>query len=234
MRTMLVVLLAGVGAAGLLGQSRSVQVPETESFVAGGVPFVLPPPTPEFAEVGNGSRKALELLVPSSNRLVAGYVLARDLPSFIKGTNPRLTTYALVEVLRKTEDVVCRPADFKQFVADVQRQFGHQLDAVTKRGEDEVNRRIKALDLKNASVRIGKPIQLGDLFSTEDAYGFGALVPISVGEKPMAMIGGTVAVRAKQRLLFAYLYTEYKDDETVTWLRESTKKWAGALLASNR
>jgi hypothetical protein len=72
---------------------------------------------------------------------------------------------------------------------------------------------MKALDLKEATVSMGAPIQLG-------------------GRTTKTGMGGAL-VRVKQRLLFVYFYTEYKNEETVTWLRKATEDWVDAILEAN-
>ena len=59
-----------------------------------------------------------------------------------------------------------------------------------KEVEEEFNRRMKSLDLEEATVSLGKPIQLGCLFSKPDAYGFGMVVPVEMGGQKSTMVGG--------------------------------------------
>ena len=77
------------------------------------------------------------------------------------------------------------------------------------------------------------PVQLGRLFSKRDAYGIGMIMPLSMGGINMKMGMGIALMRVKQRLLFVYLYAEYKNEDTVKWLRKTTDDWADAILKAN-
>jgi hypothetical protein len=212
--------------------TRSIQV---ESFKAGGTPIAIPPPTIKMSEVGFDNREFIEVIVPPNNRLIAAFVLTKDLPKFTKESDDLIMSkYATVQVPRRGEYMDCKSSDFQEVTNGVKKQFGDDMSSSIKEAEDEFNRRMKALDLDEAIMSLGKPIQLGCLFSKEDAYGFGMLMPLSMGGKNMKMGMGAALMRVKSRLLFVYLYAEYKDKETVKWLRKTTEDWSDAIMKANK
>ena len=81
---------------------------------------------------------------------------------------------------------------------------------------------------------LGQPIQLGCIISKQDAYGFIAIAPLSTNGTTTNMAGSTTLVRVKKRLIFVYLYSEYKNEETLKWLRETTEVWVDAILNANK
>jgi hypothetical protein len=60
------------------------------------------------------------------------------------------------------------------------------------------------------------------------------MMPVAIAGKEAKMAMGGALVRVKRRLLFLYVYAQYKDDETVRWLRRSTEEWVDAVLEANR
>jgi len=40
-------------------------------------------------------------------------------------------------------------------------------------------------------------------------------------------------MRVKERLIFVYLYAEYKDEESIVWLRRTTEAWCDEILKLN-
>ncbi len=221
----------------LLGNAQNAEAKSTsiQSFKAGGTSIAIPPPTVEMTELGHDNRHLMDMSVAPNNRLIAGFVLNSDLPILIKGSGDlKMDKYAMVQVSRRAEHIDCGPNDFKEITSGAKEQFGDMMNSSTKEVEDELNRRVKALDLKNSTMSLGAPQQLGCLFSKENAYGFGMIMPMSMGGQNMKVAGGAVLMRVKQRFIFVYLYAEYKDEETVKWILKTTENWANAILASNK
>ncbi len=208
--------------------------PAPPSYKAGGTPIVIPPPTTDLVEVGDEARGVMEVAVPDSNRLIAAYLLPEDLPRLTKGSdNPELTKYALVEVPRSGEYSDVEVSDFKQMTDSASQELGAALNSAFSETEDEFNRRLKDLNV-NATASLGKPVQLGPLFAKTDAFGFGLVTQVTVGSSSTDMAMAAAIVRVKKRVIFAYLYAEYKNDDTVKWLRKSSEDWADAILKANQ
>ena len=228
-------LTLGIAAMSVAQDSITKPAP-VESYKAGGTPIAIPPPTTEMSEVGYDNREFIfEVFVPASNRLIAAFVLTKDLPKLTKGSDDLvISKYAMVQVPRRGEYMDCGASEFKEVTNSAKEQFGDVMSSSMKEAEDEFNRRMKSLHLDEATASFGKPIQLGCLFSKQEAYGFGMIMPLSMAGENIKMGMGVALVRAKQRLLFVYLYAEYKDEETVMWLRKATEDWADAILKTNK
>ena len=224
-----------------------------ESFEAGGTPIAIPPPTAEFSEIGHDNREFMETYVLGNiSGLIAYFVLAEDLKELTKGSDDLvmskyamvtsddlvMSKYAMVMVEPSSEYVNYGASDFEDLIDGIRDEFGEEefgvfMNSSIKETEDEFNRRMKSLDLDEATINFDKPIQLGCLFSMQNAYGFGVIMPMSIGGENMKMGSGTALMRVKQRLLIVCLYAEYKDEETVKWLRKTTGDWAAAILKAN-
>ena len=57
---------------------------------------------------------------------------------------------------------------------------------------------------------------------------------LSMAGANMKMCMGCALMRVKNRLLFVYLYSEYKDEDTIKLLRKATEDWADAILKANK
>jgi hypothetical protein len=208
--------------------------PAPPSYKAGGTLIVIPSPTTDMVEVGDEARGVMEVAVPDSNRLIAAYLLPQDLPLLTKGSeSPELTKYALVEVPRNGEYSDVEASDFKEIMDGASQEIGAILSSSFSETEDEFNRRLKDLNV-NATVSLGKPVQLGALFAKTDAFGFGLITQVTVGTSSSNMAMAAAIIRVRKRVIFAYLYAEYKNDDTVKWLRKSSEDWADAILKANQ
>jgi hypothetical protein len=204
------------------------------TYKAGGTPIVIPTPTTDLVEVGDEGRGVMEVAVPDSNRLIAAFLLTQDLPRLTKGSdNPVLTKYALVEVPRAGEYSDMEVSDFKEMTDSASQELGAAMNSSFSETEDEFNRRLKDLNV-NATVSLGKPVQLGALFAKTDAFGFGLITQVTVGSTSTDMAMAAAIIRVKKRVLFAYLYAEYKNDDTVKFLRKASEDWADAILKANQ
>jgi hypothetical protein len=236
MKRIVICCLMALGAVTAChAQDAVVKPAEVQSYKAGGTPIAIPPPSAAMSEVGRDTRGLMDVFVASSNRLIAGFVLTTDLPKLAKPSDDLvLSQYAMVQVPRREEYMDCSASDFKEVMDGMRETFGDVISSSMKEAEGELNRRLKSLDLKDATVSLGEPLQLGGFFSKPDAYGFGMVMPVSVGGRNARMVMGGAIVRVRQRILFVYLYSEYKTEDTVKWLRKTTEEWVDAVLRANR
>lgn len=208
---------------------------QTGSFKAGGVPIRIPPPTSEFVEAGDRLRNMMEVFVPASNRLISAFVLTDDLPRLSKGgDSSSLAEYALVEVNRQGEYADFGANNFNEVVQGAKKSLGDSSSEYTVKAEEEINRRMKSLNVANAQVSIGKPLQLGSFFSKPNAYCFGMIQSISMGGVNEKMVASATLLLVKKRILFMYLYAEYKNDDTIKRVRKISEEWSDAILTANK
>lgn len=217
----------GTGTA----QAQAVSSAAQAQFPVGSVNIALPAPQ-GMVELGN-QRSLFDPAVPDSNRLIAAFILQKDLPSLHDGSRQTLTPYAMVEVLRSGEDMSINADDFKGIADSISKQAGELVDSSFKESEDEFNRKMKAMNL-NLQVTYGKPVMLGTFFFKTDAYSFGMTAPVTANGQTTGMVVGTVLLRVKSHIVFAYFYTAYKDDQTPGQVRAVSEQWADAILAANQ
>lgn len=227
----LIALLAG--SPSLRAQNAAPQS-ITPTYRVGTQSIAFPAPTPDLHETASDYRVLLEFLAPSNNRLVAAFVLPDELKVLQAGNVPNLSTYALVEVPRRAEFSDINSDLFKQIVDTLSTQFGATVESSLKGQQDALNERLKALNSGAATVTLDKPVQLGSFFSRPDEAGFGMIISVAAKGTPTNLVMGMAVVRVHDRILMAYLYTEYKDAATVQWTRTTTEHWADAILAANK
>lgn len=221
-----------LSAWAVTSQARA-QTPASAQFIVGGVSVALPPlPGSGMVELGD-DRSRYEVVTPDSNRLIAAYLRAQDIPTLHSSGTGGINPYALIEVLRTAESSDINASDFKDLVTSVSQQIGSVIDSAFKESADEFNKRMQAMNL-NEQLSYGKPVMLGTFFFKTDAYGFGMIAPVTVNGQTVKMVVGSSLFRVRNRVLFAYFYEVYKDDQTPNEVRADTEKWTDAILAANQ
>ncbi len=86
---------------------------------------------------------------------------------------------------------------------------------------------------RSIEVTRDKPVLLGTLFSKQDAYGFGSINTLSTPGASVKMVTGMTILRVQSRLLYAFVFANYKDEDSVQWVRKTSEDWVDAILKSN-
>jgi hypothetical protein len=215
----------------LLAQDK----PAVPTYRAGLKSIAIPAPTSDLSEIGPDYRVLLEPLAADSNRLLAAFTSPDDAAAMRAGSSEGMKRYALVEVMRRAEFTAITPDIFKQVEDTLATQFGTTFDKALKDGQDELNHKLKAMNGdSSAAVNFDKPVQLGLLFSKPDACGFGAIMPASVKGVAVKLAVGMTVLRVQERLIYAYLYIQYKDEDSVQWVHKTAEAWADSILAANK
>ncbi len=215
-----------------LAAQTQTALPPDSAFRVGLKTITIPSPSPDLAETGPDYRVLLQTLVPTNNRLVAGFLTSDDLTNIRTKPSTSLSRYALVEAPRRAEWADITPDIFKQIDSTLTTQFEATANGF-KDQEDEINRRLKALG-QDKTVTIDKPLMLGAFFSKPDASGYGEILPIKFNDASKKVAVGVTFLRVRQRILFLYLYTLYTDEDSVKWVRTTSEQWADAVLAANK
>jgi hypothetical protein len=206
----------------------------TQTFRAGLKSIAIPSPSSDLSEIGPDYRVLLETLAPTTNRLIAAFIRPEDLHQILTGGDTPLTRSALVEAPRRAEFVEVDGATYKTVADAFAQQFGATLDGTIKSSEDDLNRKLKELNPEQASITLDKPLPLGTFFSKPDAASFGVVMSVSAKGPATKMVAAIGIVRAQNRILFLYVSSVYKDDASVRWVRETSERWADAVLAANK
>jgi hypothetical protein len=218
-----------------LAALRSQEKAAVPTYRAGLKSIAIPAPTNDLSEIGPDYRVLFEPLAADTNRLIAAFTSSDEAAAMHAGSSEGLKQYALVEVLRRAEFTTVTPELFKQVEDTMATQFGTTLNSTLKDQQDELNHKLKAAIGDSATaVNLEKPVQLGVLFSKPDACGFAAVMPVSAKGNNMKMVAGVIVLRVQERLIYAYLYTRYNDEESMQWIRKTAEGWADSILAANK
>ena len=233
---LVVLLLSACIALSLHGQASAAASP---TYEIGGVAIAVPVPWSGAVEAGPDKRHFMDQFVPPSNRLIAGFVDADDLPGIHPQDIKAPPRIALVAVSRQFESSNITEEGFKQIVESVSKNFDATVSAYAKDNEDRFNRRLQELNLDNAKISFAEPVSLGCLFSTPDSAAFGTIMHISASsagtpQSGLTKIISVLYIRAANRVLFAYIYADFKDKSTVLWLRKANEGWANQIVTSNK
>ena len=205
-----------------------------QSFKVGSVHIAIPQPRSDMIDAGKDNYEFVRLAVPEENRLLVAFVLTNELPRLTNGaTNLILTKYAMIQVSRGSETKDTDADDFTKVIDGAKKTFGDVVTSSVKEAEDDFNRRLKALGLDDPDFKLGKPVQLGCFVSTQDAYGFGLIIPVSMGTISTKMAMGGALVRVKKKVIFVYLYAEYTGSESAKSLRIQLQDWVDRILTAN-
>lgn len=207
---------------------------EPQSYRSGLKSIVIPPPTADLSELGSDYRVLMESAVPDTNRLLAAFLSAEDSANLRSRISKGFNRYALVENLRRAEFIDFDPDTFKQVSDSVAQQFGATLNASMKDYQEELNHKLKAMRGVDTTMTLDKPVQLGVLFSKPNACSFGMIESYSAAGNSVKMVAGMTILRVQNRLIYAYVYSVYKDDDSVQWVRNTSEQWADAILKANQ
>ena len=217
-----------------IAQTNSKQKLQTQTIKVGGVDINIPLPDTTFVEISNKYRGLVELFVPQSNRLLSAYVLKSELQGFLNlKPGNSLSEFALIEVPLQGEDMNFEPNDYEEFMDGAKEYLGGDLTSIKNETEEEFNSRIKSIGLANMQIKYGQPTQLGCFFSKKDIIAWGMLMSYEMNGLSSKMSIVTIFIRVKKRLLYIYLYSEYKNEETLVRLRSFGKKWSDEILKVN-
>jgi len=198
----------------------------------GAVSIAIPSPTNDLAEPGPDYRVIFETFAPTSNRLVAAFVPQDKMDAIRKGNAPPVDEYALVEVARRSEFTDIDSAAFQRIAEELAKQFGGDLSQFSSKGQEEINRNLKAL-AKSVSVTIDKPVPLGVFFSMTSAIGVGSITPYNVNGVTTRRVGCLAFVLVRGRVLSVLTYAAYKDEGTAMSVKTISEQWARAILKAN-
>lgn len=199
----------------------------------GGVTIKIPLIDSSFVEVGFTNRKNMEILVPNTNKLLCAYVLAKDLPYLLTGSNNEncLSKYSMIEVEKTLESKYVNSADFVTLVNYIKKNDIFKIDMI-KGAEKEINGRLEKLDLSH--LKLGQPTPLGCFFSKKDLFGQGFLMAYEENGVTKVTAKLSILIHVKTRYIMIIINSYYKGNETIKWLRIVGEKWGDKILKANQ
>jgi hypothetical protein len=140
----------------------------------------------------------------------------------------------MVQVPRRAEYADVTPQAFDEGVKSMAATLGAVTTKTTGDIMDEMNARLKALGGKPLAV--DNPEMIGELFRKTDAVGWAMLMGITGkdSDATATMAMAISLIRAKDRILFAYVYRAYESPESIDVLRKIADSWTNQILKENK
>lgn len=172
--------------------------------------------------------------VPESNRLLLAYVSSKDLKLLTDRTKYGLIRrYAIVQIPKNGEHKNISKNDFIRFKEYIEKDY-NMLKINPKQLKAQTGQILKELEMPESEFLSESPIFLGKLFSKDNSFGYAQLNTYIIGESKIKLIGAAIFIRVKKKLIFAYLYFNYENINTLDELEETAENWATRIIDTNR
>jgi hypothetical protein len=229
-------MILGAALCALAGSAQAQDAPPPPlKFFVGSASVTLPAPDTTYIEAGDRLRPTFfKYLVPSENKLIAAFIEKSYLVKLGEEgqTGGPPASYAMVQVSRMADATLFDANEFRTVIRNIPAPYSTLLQSTPAAMHTDLLNRVHELTVHPLSP--GRVRPLGAFFSKTDAAGFGVIRHISGEGQHLIQAQGTLFLHVRGKVLFAYIYTEYKGPETATQLAKATEAWADAILAANK
>jgi hypothetical protein len=194
----------------------------------------------EVSEIAPDVRKLSETMVPPTNRLLGVYVSHNDYQRILDGEYPEFDRYIFLQVGRDLERKNISQKGFRKLSGYLKTQQEEILEAVESRVDklfENTSEKLSEDYDVSFNMKVGEQVPVGVFLEHPNALGFVTLVKYQGnldGEKlDYVVAGGTLVLKIKRRLLYAYVYSTYEKQEDIDWVRSESTALADLLLTSN-
>ncbi|MCP4392990.1 MAG: hypothetical protein GY804_01785 [Alphaproteobacteria bacterium] len=197
-----------------------------------------------FYEISSISPKALKLfdtLTPPTNRLLAVFVSEKDLNKIKNDENLNLKRYMILQVYKTSENKYISENEFTPFKTLIKNQHENLL----KYSKDKIKSLLKDASKKLSNdydiplkINIGEQVPLSIFLEHPSAIGFTTLSKYQTAVKgnkiDTTVAYSTLFVKVKNKLIYAYVYSDYETQEDIDWVNSQSKSWVESIIASNK
>lgn len=227
--------------AGLLSINAAADTSSLTTTV-GGTQLTVPSPAGyhEISTLSPEARTIAEQMTPESNRLLGIFVSEADLGLVLKGELPAFSRYMLLQSNRQFESYDLTEKDFHQLSSEIEKRQKLLLANVNDDIARQFDRSSKSISEQyktDFSLRAGEQAPLGVYLEEPRAFGFAMLskyqTEISGTAEDLVVVGGANFLMAENKLLYAYVYSNFDSQDDIDWVRKTSKSWTGAVIAAN-
>lgn len=189
----------------------------------------------EISSLSPETRRLVETMVPPTFRLLAVFVSERDLGRIIQKKNPKLHRYIILNVCRKFESINFSDTQFRNVCKVIKKQHDALLNSdkvkdITARWIDSATGKILGESDLKEKIKVGGVIPLGIFLEKPHAIGFANLIKVESeieGKKlDYIMARSDLYLLARGRFLYAYVFSIYKTQDDLDWVKSKSKEWA--------
>jgi len=231
-----VVLVATVLALSLSDGAAAVEVK------IGAETITVPSPQgfSEISEVSPDIFKMWAEMLPTDNRLLAGFVSQSDVGHLLRGEAAVFHEYLLVSMAKGLDSQNWSRDQFIAFKdlvrqeqeAPLRGKQGH-LDKVVENAEQALSKRLDA----EAALKMKRVVPLGIDSETPSSITMSQLAKydIAIDDTHTANVtaGTSTFLLVKGKVLFLHVYRAYKDEADLQWTRDQSQSWLKAILTAN-
>lgn len=183
-----------------------------------------------------------ERMTPPGNRLLALFVTDSDERDAREGRNPGMVRYYMAQTLRQTEGEALGREDFSQIKTLLRQQYQQLLSSVADATQGHLDNAMKQIGRDAGqdvpSLKLGEMRGLEVFDEREGSISLLAVTKLAAqqaGEQvtEMAVAMSITTARVKDRLVYFYAYSQYREAADLDWLRSATREWLPRLAALN-
>lgn len=183
-----------------------------------------------------------ERMTPPGNRLLALFIAEPDERDAREGRNPGMVRYYMAQTLRQAEDQALGGDDFAQIKTLLRQQYQQLLSSVAGAAQGQLDSAMRQIGRDAGqdvpSLKLGELRGLEVFDEREGSISLLAMTKLAlqsaggpVTEMPLAM--SITTARVKDRLVYFYAYSQYREQADLDWLRSTTREWLPRLVALN-
>lgn len=183
-----------------------------------------------------------ERMTPPSNRMLALFIAENDERDAREGRQPSMARYYMAQTLRQTEEQSLSADDFSTVKSMLRQQYQQLLSSVTGAAQGHLDKAMQEIGRdagrEAPTMKIGELRGLEVLDERDASISLLAMTKLAVQqaggavvEVPLAM--SITTARVKDKLLYFYAYSQYRDAADLDWLRSTTRDWLPRLAAAN-
>ena len=193
-------------------ESTRISIPAPEGFV--NVTHAWPEVMAHFESMSSQNMRYQAVLLPIED---------------VQNEETFLIRYLTVQTSRQFEPIDFTPDMF----AELRQEFRAQMRGIFDEVIGEVNENLPQT-AKDLDVKIGETLHIPFESESENHIGFSMLTNVSSGPDNEIIIANSYAmVLAKNRLIYAYVYSRYDTANDLAWTQNTLEEWVAAILESN-
>jgi hypothetical protein len=208
----------------------------------GGEAVYIPAPTGfhEVSQLSPETRKFAEMVTPPKNRLLAVFVSEGDLGQIMKGEDPVLDRYILMQCYRQLENSRITGAEFSKLAGQVRQEQYTLLEKDKATRDSRIAQMSKTISKEYGialNLKIGETAPLGVFMEKTGAIGFAYLAKCQASAEGQQLdhlvAGATSIMRVKGNLMYSHVYSKYATAQDLDWVRTTTSVLADQIQAAN-
>jgi hypothetical protein len=192
-----------------------------------------------FTAIGSEPNEIIEIsrgLCPSTYRLLSVFLTKEDAEKFMLDRSGNYDRYLVLQSLKEFEKDWISEDRFKEIRILIRNTLDSQLkdqsEFLKKTGENLTKTLNKAVEIK-----VGEIMPLGIDFESADSISYSQLAKTELisGERKIETdnAGSITTVLVKGKVIYLFVYSRYRTDEDIEWVRKTAEEYTKKILSKN-